>query len=390
MPIPPGFTAMAKAMDNFGGMLDQVAQDQVLDEARNLMQPEVEAGTGQRSQSGLTPQKMVELAQRTRNPQDMLKTLGAMDQLQGRDKLDKAGREIVRAFHQNGGTLPGKVLADIGQRYNLRAQQLAQIVKLVNDAGALTPKQTPMGQTVQAQNYPQAVKAEGYYARSTAPPEGSAASKKFRELRRQGYSRQQARQLAYGNLPGEDKGAGSDTVSSITMTSPDGKSTVKVKPGSKRHKRYLSRNWQEGKAASQAGAMTETGWYNEAKQHLDNNYGKITDMGFVLDEGKRDEYNHASDRLREFKDKGLGPIQAANKAMKEARQRVKDLESIPNDPSSFWGGVPDETVDKVSRLLEEGYDTKEVRDYVEDMYGWDREQANSIIREAGKRVKGQQ
>lgn len=207
-------------------------------------------------EGGMDANQMLEVARKTTSPMEVLKSLGAMDQLQGKDSLDKAGREVIRAYNENNGTLPGNVLADIGKRHGLGAKQLGQVVKLTKDAGALRPKQTLMGKTVPAEEYGTAITAEssllstlgdlqpepvtyskrledGSVRKIKAAPgsqrakryekrgfvqgeygnlpsqgqDSSSSSQKFRELRSLGYTRNQARQLAYGKLSGEDPSA---------------------------------------------------------------------------------------------------------------------------------------------------------------------------------------
>lgn len=188
-----GTQALSQGLSGLGQSVGRYNDQRLLRGAMQNMQG---------NDKGMSADEMLQIAQRTQNPQEILQGLGLMDQLKGRETFDKAGREIIWAFNANKGTLPGNVLADIGKRYGLGAQQLGQLIKLANDAGALSPMQTPMGQTVQAQNYGQALTGEAGAMRAMQPDQ-SSAGKKYQELRQQGYGRDEARQLAYGSLERE-------------------------------------------------------------------------------------------------------------------------------------------------------------------------------------------
>jgi len=147
----------------------------------------------------------MDFANQTRNPLDMMRSFGTMDALQTRDIMKKAGGELVRAYHQNDGMIPGKVLQDVGTRFNLGAQQLGALAKHAKQAGSMGQTQSLMGREVPRHRLGQANKTDLALAKAQQTDTSSSA-KKFNELRQQGVPRDKARKIAYGELDeGQDK-----------------------------------------------------------------------------------------------------------------------------------------------------------------------------------------
>jgi len=154
-----GWGALQEGLQSVSNSMGGMADRQAWDNAQQAMQ-----------QGVMTPQQMMDIARKTTNPAQMLQGLDALTGLQRQQEIRAAGRDVVKAYEANNGTLPPDVLAQIGQKYpNLGPAGLGQVIKIAANAGALRPMQTPMGQTVTAGDYPDAVKSETDWLKAVQP-----------------------------------------------------------------------------------------------------------------------------------------------------------------------------------------------------------------------------
>jgi hypothetical protein len=166
----------------------------------------------------------------------------------------------------------------------------------------------------------------------------------------------------------------------VDLYNPDTGKTIKARRGSQTYNKLMERGYQEGTPD-----MDQGEWFTKAEEQLGRFYGKLTDSGVVINPKKADEYNRASTLLEDYRQQGMDPYKAASKARKDAKTFFDKLESIPR-LSGTWGGLSQGNTQKVHKnvgdLLQSGYDTREIRDFLVQERGWSEDDAIQAMKTA--------